>query len=203
MMIPRSASQRSKASAGSTTSGASGESVRSKASKNMASSSASGNAKAGEASQRRRGSKGSGSQPRSRALRGSMEGRRDSGIESEWVVQMEDGGAIAQLRSALNLYQGESRSGPQSCGLVEFLVDRFNGLRVEVFSREHPPPHFRVCVGGETANYRISDGAQLNGGLRRYYSVVRQWHAEHRSKLIEVWNSRRPADCPVGAYQAG
>ncbi len=43
---------------------------------------------------------------------------------------------------------------------IEFLVDRLAGLRVEVFAREHPPPHFHVTCGGEFANYRIADCAK-------------------------------------------
>jgi len=70
-----------------------------------------------------------------------------------------------------------------------------------VFSNEHPPPHFGVKCGSETANYTIKDCVPLNRELRGYYRAISTWHAENKAKLIEAWNSRRPTDCPVGAYR--
>jgi hypothetical protein len=65
-------------------------------------------------------------------------------------------------------------------------VDRIHGLRIEVFAREHPPPHFRVSIGHESANYRISDCSQLNGGLQREYSVIRDWHRAHKLLVPKI-----------------
>lgn len=119
-------------------------------------------------------------------------------MEPEWIVPLE-ADAVAQLRLLLNLSH-EGRSGSGTGDFIHFLVDRFKGLRVEVFSREHPPPHFRVSVDGESANYRISDCAQLNGGLKRYYAEIKHWHGNQKSTLVDAWNSRRPSNCPVGPY---
>ena len=58
---------------------------------------------------------------------------------------------------------------------LELLLDRFRVLKIDVFAREHPPPHFRIVRAGETANYRISDCQQLKGGLRKYSRIIRQW----------------------------
>ncbi len=126
--------------------------------------------------------------------------------DREWAIQVDDPQTVAQLRTALNVFElHQRRAETGTRDTLEFLVDRFAGLRVEVFAREHSPPHFRVSVNGETANYRISDCAQLNGGLRRYYSEVRGWHAdaENKQMLIKAWNRLRPTDCPVGEYQGG
>ena len=119
---------------------------------------------------------------------------------AEWVVLLEDVEAN-QLRLALNLYERRNSPSQLSAGTSELLVDKFRQLRVEVFAREHPPPHFRVCVGGEVANYSIKDCTQLNGGLRRFYSVVKSWHAQNKKRLIDEWDRLRPSDCPVGAYR--
>lgn len=121
---------------------------------------------------------------------------------NEWAVQMEQA-ETDQLRLTLNVYERESGPTQLPARTLEFLVDKFSGLRVEVFAREHPPPHFRICIGGETANYNIKDCTQLNGKLKRYYPVVRAWHAENKQRLIETWNKRRPTDCPVGVYREG
>jgi hypothetical protein len=124
--------------------------------------------------------------------------------EREWALQIDDPEMIGQLRLALNAFDRQGRSvTPKLTNAAPYLVDRFRSLRVEVFSNEHPPPHFRVKCGSETANYQISDCAQLNGGLGKYHGVIKNWHAENKQRLIEAWDSRRPTDCPVGAYREG
>jgi hypothetical protein len=85
--------------------------------------------------------------------------------------------------------------------LGEELVATLDGLRFQIFSREHPPPHFRVTYAGESADFQISDCAKLIGGLRKWERTIRDWHATHKNELIEVWNRTRPTGCPVGAYR--
>lgn len=85
--------------------------------------------------------------------------------------------------------------------LEEQFVGHIQGLKVEIFSDEHPPPHFRVKYAGETANYAIRDCRQLNGGLKRWYRTVKDWHSENKQALIDTWNRTRPSDCPVGEYR--
>jgi hypothetical protein len=75
-------------------------------------------------------------------------------------------------------------------------------LKVEIFSNEHPPPHFRVSISGEQANFAISDCRNLTGGLASYARAVRRWHSVNKALLISTWNARRPSDCPVGPYRA-
>lgn len=117
---------------------------------------------------------------------------------SIWCVEFEDEPAISDLRSALVDLDKPVKSKPENS--FELLVDRFAGLKIELFSREHPPPHFRVICGGETANYRILDCYKLNGGLNREYRIIRDWHSKNKNKLIETWNKLRPSNCPVGEY---
>ncbi|MDA3859653.1 MAG: DUF4160 domain-containing protein [Melioribacteraceae bacterium] len=80
-------------------------------------------------------------------------------------------------------------------------VDRFNGYKIEIFSNEHPPPHFRVKFSGETADYRIKDCEQISSGLDHHSKNVKEWHKKNKNKLIECWDSTRPTDCPVGKYK--
>jgi type I restriction enzyme, R subunit len=124
--------------------------------------------------------------------------------ELDWAVEITDAETVELLRTALRVFEDERyQSQPDDLFRSYIMVDRFASLRIEVFSNEHPPPHFRVKCNSETANYRISDCEQLNGGLERYYSVIRGWHAENKSRLIDEWNRRRPTDCPVGPYREG
>lgn len=87
--------------------------------------------------------------------------------------------------------------------LKKVQVDRLGGLKIEVFSNEHPPPHFRVKFQGSTANYRISDCQRINGSgeVVRFENNIFKWWKSNKQKLIDTWNERRPTDCPVGVYQ--
>lgn len=107
-----------------------------------------------------------------------------------------------ELTDALkNSLRRDDNSSFSQFSEMELLIDKYHGLKVEIFAREHPPPHFRVINGSESANYSIKDCSQLNGGLRREYDTVKKWHGNNKNKLIEAWNSRRPTDCPVGPYR--
>jgi type I restriction enzyme, R subunit len=86
-------------------------------------------------------------------------------------------------------------------GHIGLQVDRFRGLKVEIFANEHPPPHFRVICAAGSANFRISDCFQINGGLKREYRLIKRWHSENKLRLVSAWNERRPSDCPVGEYR--
>jgi hypothetical protein len=114
---------------------------------------------------------------------------------TEWRVPVEETLAEALRRS---LTDGPIVDDEGRRLLTEARVDAFNGFRVDIFADEHPPPHFRVSYGGETANYRITDGLKLNGGLDRYQRNIRDWHAKHHDLLISTWNRLRPSDCTVG-----
>jgi hypothetical protein len=116
---------------------------------------------------------------------------------SEWAIELGQDQGVRDLHD----FMEQERDGQGKGNDFELLLDRFGSLKVEVFAREHPPPHFRVICAGESANFRISDCHQLNGGLRKYYRKIREWHAANKPRLIHAWNDRRPSDCPVGIYK--
>ncbi len=87
--------------------------------------------------------------------------------------------------------------------LNEELVDRIDGLKVEVFSNEHPPPHFRVKYQGHTANFEIKDCTVINGdkNVLKFEKNIKCWWKKNKQALIDTWNETRPSDCPVGVYR--
>lgn len=86
--------------------------------------------------------------------------------------------------------------------LTEQTVARVDGLKIEIFSNEHPPPHFRVSYQGETNNFDICTGEPLEGAaLSVWFRNIRKWHKENRHKLVARWNDSRPTDCTVGPVQ--
>ena len=117
---------------------------------------------------------------------------------SEWKVRIEDGDAHTAL--AESLIQGPIFNDAGQRLLTERQVDRLGSLKIEVFSNEHPPPHFRVIYNGETANYTIAGCVQMNGGLKNFRRNIVQWHASNKQVLIDAWNESRPTGCPVGEY---
>ena len=85
--------------------------------------------------------------------------------------------------------------------LTEETGARFDGLKIQVFSNEHPPPHFRVEYSGETANVSIKDCTRINGGLDRWLRNIRIWHGTNKQTLIDACDKNRPSDCPIGVYR--
>lgn len=85
--------------------------------------------------------------------------------------------------------------------LTEDTVAKFGGLKIQIFAKEHPPPHFRVIYAGETANFTINDCTKMNGGLNKWERNIKEWHMQNKDLLIDVWNKTRPSDCPVGFYR--
>ena len=81
------------------------------------------------------------------------------------------------------------------------LVERINGLRIEVYPNEHPPPHFHVKSPEINASFAIEDCRQLMGNISAQAAQkVKYWHGFSKQKLIEAWNSTRPTNCVVGPY---
>lgn len=116
--------------------------------------------------------------------------------QKEWVLEL-DQDATESLKNTLRLDSQRNSSSQYT----ELLVDSIGGLKIELFAREHPPPHFRVKTGGQTANFRIKDCHKMNGGLEVHYRAIRQWHVENKQMLVSAWNEHRPDGCPVGPYR--
>jgi len=87
--------------------------------------------------------------------------------------------------------------------LTEVFVGKVKGAKIEIFSNEHPPPHFRVFYQGSSANYTISNCDRINGDgqLQTFEKNIKKWWKNNKDRLIEIWNERRPSDCPVGPYR--
>jgi hypothetical protein len=81
-------------------------------------------------------------------------------------------------------------------------VAQENGLRFEIFRREHAPPHFHVRGADVDATFAILTCQLLSGTVdSRRKSIVEWWHKRSLNKLIQFWNQTRPSDCPVGPIE--
>ncbi len=65
----------------------------------------------------------------------------------------------------------------------------FYGIVIQMFWREHPPPHFHALYGEYEVQIDLRDLSVLRGRLpRRAMALVLEWAAEHRDELMEDWN---------------
>ncbi|MBR9804509.1 DUF4160 domain-containing protein [bacterium] len=111
---------------------------------------------------------------------------------AEWHVRL-DSESEDSLWSFVNDSDNECQI------LNEHLVDRHHGLKIEVFSQEHPPPHFRVKIGDLTGCFKITNGEPLKGSqITKYHKRIKKWYDKNKNLLISAWNTSRPSDCPVG-----
>lgn len=124
----------------------------------------------------------------------------------EWIVELDDEEAARLVDSCKTgqIIEGELSDNPRRM-LIEYFVGNLGGVKIEVFSNEHPPPHFRAKYQGSTANFSIDDCTLLNGSgkVLNFERNIRRWHRKEGGKeaLIKAWNSRRPDDCPVGDFK--
>jgi hypothetical protein len=84
--------------------------------------------------------------------------------------------------------------------LEEKTIAYLSGLKILIFSDEHPPPHFRILDGAGCSNdFTIDECKPLHGkSLSKYFRNIKKWHLKNKELLILAWNERRPTDCPVG-----
>jgi hypothetical protein len=67
-------------------------------------------------------------------------------------------------------------------------ISAFYGLLIQMFFRDHAPPHFHVKYGEHKAVIDIQTLTMLEGRLpRRALSLALDWAELHRDELLEDW----------------
>ena len=63
-----------------------------------------------------------------------------------------------------------------------------DNIKIDIFSREHPPPHFHAKYSGYEALFNF-DGEIIEGELPKRASIfVKEWLEQHKDELNENWN---------------
>jgi hypothetical protein len=76
-------------------------------------------------------------------------------------------------------------------------ISVFFGVVIQMFWREHGPPHFHALYAEHEAIIDIRELRVLRGSLpRRALAMVLEWAAEHRSELMENWQLCRDLEPP-------
>jgi len=88
---------------------------------------------------------------------------------------------------------------------TKVLVEEIKGVRIDVYPKEHMPPHFHVSYNGHHATYRIDNCELMNGSLgSKEDRVVKYWFDQSgKTKLEKAWNKTRPGDHTTGKYCSG
>ncbi|MBN9023053.1 MAG: DUF4160 domain-containing protein [Rhizobiales bacterium] len=72
-----------------------------------------------------------------------------------------------------------------------------DGVRIEFYANDHPPPHFHALLAEHRAVIDIGSGEIVRGMLpvakRR---VVLAWASAHRSDLLDSWYAVRAKQKP-------
>lgn len=85
---------------------------------------------------------------------------------------------------------------------IRVRVDSFEGLKIEIYHKEHSPPHFHVKSSKGDASFAIEDASLLQGSIRDDdHRKIRYWHQRAKPMLIAKWNETRPTNCAVGPYR--
>lgn len=75
------------------------------------------------------------------------------------------------------------------------LIDRVEGMKIEIYPNDHNPPHFHVRGPEVDAKFSIEDGSHLKGGIsRNQLKKIQYFYQRMRPHLIREWNSLRPDD---------
>jgi hypothetical protein len=83
------------------------------------------------------------------------------------------------------------------------LVKKIDGIKIEIYSNEHPPPHFHVKSADFSASFTLDSCQYIQGHIDKKNRLkIEYWYHKQgaRKALIKIWNSSRPTDCVVGKY---
>jgi len=68
-------------------------------------------------------------------------------------------------------------------------ISSFYGILIQMFWRDHAPPHFHALYAEHEAQIDIRTLEVIEGDLpKRALALVLEWAVEHRQELIEDWN---------------
>lgn len=66
---------------------------------------------------------------------------------------------------------------------------RFDGIKIQIFHEDHPPPHFHAVFGEHNAALRIDTLEVLDGFLPRpQLRTVRAWARTRQTELMRAWD---------------
>lgn len=69
------------------------------------------------------------------------------------------------------------------------ILSVFFGIVVRMYHADHPPPHFHVQYGDQSAVIEIRTGEISQGNLSsRVRKMVEEWRKDHLKELEKAWD---------------
>jgi hypothetical protein len=73
----------------------------------------------------------------------------------------------------------------------------FHGIMIQMWWREHPPPHFHATYGEFEGRFQIEPPQVLTGNLPpRVERLVLQWAELHKAELLKCRNECQDQNTP-------
>jgi hypothetical protein len=67
-------------------------------------------------------------------------------------------------------------------------ISRFLGIVIQMFIREHNPPHFHAFCGDAVAVFSIETGQMIQGDMpSKKAALVTAWAIIHQKELLKNW----------------
>jgi len=77
--------------------------------------------------------------------------------------------------------------------IFEVTLRATDGVKIQIYPRDHNPPHFHVKAGKKSASFDIQTGELMRGSLGHSADkIVHQFHQDHQQMLLKMWNETRP-----------
>lgn len=72
-------------------------------------------------------------------------------------------------------------------------IEIIEGVKINIYPNEHPPPHFHTIYGEHEALIRITDLEIDKGNLpTKHYKKVKNWAKNHQNELGELFKHFNP-----------
>ncbi len=75
-------------------------------------------------------------------------------------------------------------------------ISRFYGIIVQMFFKDHNPPHFHITYGDYRAVITIEDGIVEGNMTSKALKLVFEWMEIHKEELMENWNLTQNGELP-------
>ncbi len=77
-------------------------------------------------------------------------------------------------------------------------ISRFFGIVIQMYPRDHLPPHFHALYGGTDALISITPVALRQGRLSpRVLALIVEWGQHHQAELLDNWDRLQRGQPPV------
>jgi hypothetical protein len=101
-------------------------------------------------------------------------------IEDLIESKIEESNSLADLTLILkNLLTYHSLDENERLYSIRALVEYLDGIKIEIYSNEHPPPHFHIKANEIDAVFSLIDCELLKGNIGgREHKMIKWWYGK-------------------------